>query len=146
MAQILKPAYGTDQPVLNSMLGILSKLNTRATPAMAQHTIELVDPRLRERLWAIIGSQVRGYEIQLARLLVRALLPVARELIQVLIQNGEPMVVAKGLMNALRNGESAVRLEALVAAEKLSPDLAEPLCSERSLMEIRLFGERHYIC
>ena len=127
VAQILKPAYGTDQPVLNSMLGILSKLNTRATPAMAQHTIQLTDPRLRERLWAIIGRQVRGYEIQLARLLVGALLPVARELIQVLIQNGDATVVAKGLMNALRNGESAVRLEALVAAEKLSPDLAEPL-------------------
>ena len=120
--QILGPVLAGRTDLIQSAVGVLSNLNESAVPAICRFGVEVSDPRIRDQLWKMVARNLQGYEIQVGRYLISASIPVARELVSLLSQNGEPSQAAKSLLNGLRNPETAARLEVLSAAEKMSTE------------------------
>ena len=133
--RVLDPVFKNDKQLVPASIGIVSKLSASAVPALSHHCCRISDPRVRAHLWRIIAKHIRGHEVNIARLIVSASIPISREVLSLLADNVEPEDLGKLLLNGLRNSEVAVRLETMSIVEKVGAQHASSLLI-RALVDV----------
>ena len=122
--RVLTPVLNNDAALIASSIGIIAQLSESAVPAICHFNCQIADPRIRAKLWSIISKNIRGHEVNIARSIVSASIPIARELIQLLADHASPQDLGKLLLNGLRNSEASVRLETVTVVEMRVPEQA----------------------
>jgi hypothetical protein len=125
--RILSPVLNSDKDLIASSIGIISQLSDSAVPAICHFCCQIADPRIRAKLWSIIAKNISGHQVNIARSVVSASIPVAREILQLLSENSNSQDLGKLLLNGLRNPEAAVRLETMSIVERCVPEQASNL-------------------
>jgi hypothetical protein len=125
--RILTPVLNNDEALVASSIGIIGQLSESAVPAICHFCCQIPDPRIRAKLWSIISKNIRGHEVNIARSIVSASIPIAREIIQLLAEHSSPQDLGKLLLNGLRNSEPTIRLETVNVVERCVPEQASSL-------------------
>ena len=125
--RILAPVFSSDTELTPSCVGINSRLSGSAVPAMVQSACRLTEPRTRGQLWEVVARNLKGNEVTVARSLVDASLPIAREILNILSSSIDPESLGKLLLNGLRNSEASVRLETMSCVERIGAQHAMTL-------------------
>ena len=125
--RILAPVFSSDTELTPSCVGIISRLSGSAVPALVQSACRLTEPRTRGQLWEVVARNLKGNEVTVARSLVDASLPIAREILNILSSSIDPESLGKLLLNGLRNSEASVRLETMSCVERIGAQHAMTL-------------------
>lgn len=125
--RVLDPIFKNDENLSLSSIGILTKLSSAAVPALSHYCCLISDPRVRAALWRIVAKHLSGHEVQIARKVVSASVPIAREILGLLAENVHPQELGKLLLNGLRNPEVSVRLETMGVVERIGAQYASSL-------------------
>ena len=119
--------FSSDTELTPSCVGIISRLSGSAVPALVQSACRLTEPRTRGQLWEVVARNLKGNEVTVARSLVDASLPIAREILNILSSSIDPRSLGKLLLNGLRNSEASVRLETMSCVERIGAQHAMTL-------------------
>ena len=76
----------------------------------------------------VVARNLKGNEVTVARSLVDASLPIAREILNILSSSIDPENLGKLLLNGLRNSEASVRLETMAVWSELARSMLRPSC------------------